>query len=43
MLVWGFTAGILHRVLQVGGWELPWDKSRVEELPPEVIRLGERE
>jgi 8-oxo-dGTP pyrophosphatase MutT (NUDIX family) len=43
MLVWGFTAGILHRVLQVGGWERPWDKSRVEELPPEVIDLAKRE
>ncbi|GAA4506242.1 CoA pyrophosphatase [Actinoallomurus oryzae] len=43
MLVWGFTAGILHRVLQVGGWERPWDKSRVEELPSEVIELGKRE
>jgi 8-oxo-dGTP pyrophosphatase MutT (NUDIX family) len=43
MLVWGFTAGILHRVLQVGGWELPWDEDRVEELPPEVIDLAARE
>ena len=43
MLVWGFTAGILHRVLQVGGWELPWDEDRVEDLPPEVIDLAARE
>jgi 8-oxo-dGTP pyrophosphatase MutT (NUDIX family) len=43
MLVWGFTAGLLHRVLQVGGWERPWDESRVEELPPEVIDLATRE
>jgi 8-oxo-dGTP pyrophosphatase MutT (NUDIX family) len=43
MLVWGFTAGLLHRVLQVGGWELPWDESRIEDLPPEVIDLATRE
>jgi 8-oxo-dGTP pyrophosphatase MutT (NUDIX family) len=43
MLVWGFTAGILHRVLQVGGWELPWDQNRIEDLPPEVIDLVARE
>ena len=43
MLVWGFTAGILHRLLQVGGWELPWDEDRIEDLPPEVIDLAARE
>jgi 8-oxo-dGTP pyrophosphatase MutT (NUDIX family) len=43
MLVWGFTAGLLHRVLQVGGWERPWDESRIEDLPPEVIDLAARE
>jgi len=43
MLVWGFTAGLLHRVLQVGGWERPWDESRIEDLPPEVIDLAMRE
>jgi len=43
MLVWGFTAGILHRVLQVGGWEQPWDESRIEDLPPEVLDLATRE
>ncbi|HZE30010.1 MAG TPA: CoA pyrophosphatase [Actinoallomurus sp.] len=43
MLVWGFTAGVLHRVLQTGGWERPWDEDRVEDLPPEVIDLAARE
>jgi 8-oxo-dGTP pyrophosphatase MutT (NUDIX family) len=42
MLVWGFTAAVLHGVLQVGGWERPWDESRVEELPPEVLGLDPR-
>jgi 8-oxo-dGTP pyrophosphatase MutT (NUDIX family) len=42
MLVWGFTAGLLERVLEIGGWERPWDKSRIEDLPPEVIDLAMR-
>jgi 8-oxo-dGTP pyrophosphatase MutT (NUDIX family) len=33
MLVWGFTAGILTVLLDLGGWSLPWDASRVENLP----------
>jgi 8-oxo-dGTP pyrophosphatase MutT (NUDIX family) len=37
MLVWGFTAGLLHRVLETAGWARPWDMTRVEDLPPEVI------
>jgi 8-oxo-dGTP pyrophosphatase MutT (NUDIX family) len=43
MLIWGFTAALLHGVLQVGGWERPWDESRIEDLPPEVIDLATRE
>jgi 8-oxo-dGTP pyrophosphatase MutT (NUDIX family) len=42
MLVWGFTAGLLERVLEIGGWERQWDKSRIEDLPPEVIDLAMR-
>ena len=34
MLVWGFTAGLLDRLLAIAGWELPWDQSRVVPLPP---------
>jgi 8-oxo-dGTP pyrophosphatase MutT (NUDIX family) len=42
MLVWGFTAGLLTRVLAAGGWERSWDTARVEELPPEVLALAAR-
>jgi 8-oxo-dGTP pyrophosphatase MutT (NUDIX family) len=42
MIVWGFTAGILDRLFRFVGWERPWDQSRVEELPPEVVRLAFR-
>jgi hypothetical protein len=34
MLVWGFTAGLLDRLLAIAGWEQPWDQSRIEPLPP---------
>ncbi|WP_327088216.1 CoA pyrophosphatase [Nonomuraea sp. NBC_01738] len=42
MLVWGFTAGLLDQVLRLCGFERPWDASRTEELPPEVIALASR-
>ena len=40
LFVWGFTAGILDRVLALAGWERPWDRDRHEPLPPPV--LGQR-
>lgn len=42
MLVWGFTAMVLDGVLRAGGFELPWDKTRVEDLPPDVLDLAAR-
>jgi 8-oxo-dGTP pyrophosphatase MutT (NUDIX family) len=33
MLVWGFTGGIVAKLLELGGWERPWDPDRVEPLP----------
>jgi 8-oxo-dGTP pyrophosphatase MutT (NUDIX family) len=33
LLVWGFTAGILSTLLDLGGWAQPWDESRVADLP----------
>jgi 8-oxo-dGTP pyrophosphatase MutT (NUDIX family) len=43
MLVWGFTAAVLDRLLALGGWEQPWDRDRVEELPAEVLDLARRQ
>ncbi len=37
LLVWGFTAGILDRLLVLSGFERPWDASRVEDLPPSAL------
>lgn len=33
-LVWGFTAYVLDAVLESLGWSVPWDGSRLLELPP---------
>lgn len=32
MLVWGFTAGLLDRILALAGWERPWDTGRIVEI-----------
>lgn len=42
MVVWGFTAGLLDRLLAVGGWERDWDRSRVGELSPERLEQAMR-
>ncbi len=42
LLVWGFTAGLVAGLVSLGGWERPWDRSRVEPLPPETLVLAER-
>ena len=36
MLVWGFTAGILTKLLDLGGWARPWDSAG----PPEDLPVG---
>jgi 8-oxo-dGTP pyrophosphatase MutT (NUDIX family) len=40
MVVWGFTAGLLAGILRLGGWEQPWDTSRIQPLDPETLRLA---
>jgi 8-oxo-dGTP pyrophosphatase MutT (NUDIX family) len=32
MLIWGFTAILVDRLLAVGGWERPWDAAVVTDL-----------
>jgi 8-oxo-dGTP pyrophosphatase MutT (NUDIX family) len=38
MLVWGFTGGVLAKVLELGGWARPWDPDRVVDLPATGVR-----
>jgi 8-oxo-dGTP pyrophosphatase MutT (NUDIX family) len=33
MLIWGFTAALVDRLLAIAGWEQPWDSSAVHALP----------
>lgn len=42
MVVWGFTGGLLDRVLEMGGWAVPWDHTRVRELPQRAVELARR-
>ena len=42
LLVWGFTAGLLDRLLRVAGWEQPWDDSDPEDLPPDLSAMAGR-
>jgi 8-oxo-dGTP pyrophosphatase MutT (NUDIX family) len=42
MLVWGFTAGLLDQLLRLSGWERPWSRNHIENLPDDVIRLASR-
>ena len=40
MFVWGFTGGLLDRVLALGGWSRPWDEDRMVPLPESALGLG---
>ena len=42
LLVWGFTAGVLDRLLALGGWARPWDRSRLRPLDPQTLALAQR-
>jgi len=39
LFVWGFTAGLLSRVLELAGLDQPWQRDRVVDLPPDVVAL----
>ena len=51
MVVWGFTAGLVEVLLDLGGWTVPWDRHRYIDLPelgvqlpdPEAGHLGDNE
>ncbi len=40
LLVWGFTALLLDRVLALGRWERPWDGAHVTQLPASDLPAG---
>jgi 8-oxo-dGTP pyrophosphatase MutT (NUDIX family) len=43
MFIWGFTAGLVDRLLALGGWEQPWDHERLRDLPDDALRLAMRQ
>jgi len=34
LMVWGFTAGLLSRLLEIGGWSVAWNSDDVRDLRP---------
>jgi 8-oxo-dGTP pyrophosphatase MutT (NUDIX family) len=43
LVVWGFTAGLLSRLLAAVGWAAPWDESRVIDLPDALAASSMRD
>jgi 8-oxo-dGTP pyrophosphatase MutT (NUDIX family) len=39
LFVWGFTAGLIDRILDLAGWAVPWDTARTEALPERIMGL----
>ncbi len=40
LTVWGFTAMLLDRILALGGWEVPWDSTRLTDLAADELPAG---
>jgi len=43
MVVWGFTAGLVEVLLDLGGWSVPWDRRRFIALPELGAQLPDPE
>jgi 8-oxo-dGTP pyrophosphatase MutT (NUDIX family) len=42
LLVWGFTAGLLDRLLELGALAVRWDRTRVEQLDASTVAASLR-
>jgi 8-oxo-dGTP pyrophosphatase MutT (NUDIX family) len=42
LLVWGFTAGLLSKVIELAGLERPWDVDDRRPLPPDLVGSRDR-
>ncbi len=40
LTVWGFTAMLLDRILALGGWEEPWDSTKLTDLAADDLPAG---
>lgn len=43
LVVWGFTAAVLDRLLDLAGWAQPWDVTRVIDLPEVLVQSTKRD
>lgn len=43
LVIWGFTAGLLSRLFALAGWEIPWDETRVVDLPSHLVASSLRD
>jgi hypothetical protein len=42
-VVWGFTAQLLTSLFDLVHWAVPWDESRVIELPDRIVESSLRD
>jgi hypothetical protein len=42
LYIWGFTAGLLDKLLLLGGWHRDWDPSNVVPLPDRLVEAAWR-
>jgi 8-oxo-dGTP pyrophosphatase MutT (NUDIX family) len=40
LYIWGFTAGLVSRLLDLAGWAMPWDDGRESTIPERFLALG---
>jgi hypothetical protein len=40
LIIWGFTALLLDRLLALGGWQEPWDSGRITALAADELPVG---
>ncbi|OYO24172.1 coenzyme A pyrophosphatase [Enemella dayhoffiae] len=38
LFIWGLTAGLLDGLIQLAGWELPWDRDLLADIPARFLR-----
>jgi 8-oxo-dGTP pyrophosphatase MutT (NUDIX family) len=43
LFIWGFTAGLLDRMLSMAGWARDWDRTRVVPLPQRLVDAAWRD
>ncbi|GAB3705344.1 NUDIX hydrolase [Mariniluteicoccus flavus] len=42
LFIWGLTAHLVDALLELGGWQAPWDRTRSREVPERFLRGSPR-